>query len=73
MMAVGFMFLVTVYCTQSGLSTKDYADAAQGLKRTKWLKKHTYIFRAYQSILSSSGNVFATRFSVGMSVVKGAA
>lgn len=42
MMATAFAFIVTEYCTQSHLSTEDYADAAQGLRRTRWFKKYTY-------------------------------
>lgn len=46
MMAVGFAFIVTEYCTQSHLSTDDYAAATQGLRLTRWFKKHTSFFRA---------------------------
>lgn len=44
-MATAFAFIVTEFCTQSHLSTEDYADAAQGLRRTRWFKKHTYFLR----------------------------
>lgn len=42
-MALGFAFIVTEYCTQSHLSTDNYADAVQGLRRTRWFKKHAYV------------------------------
>ncbi|MCJ1428298.1 hypothetical protein MMC29_006207 [Sticta canariensis] len=42
MMTTAFAFIVTEYCTQSHLSTEDYADAAQGLRRTRCFKKYTY-------------------------------
>lgn len=51
MMAVGFAFIVTEYCTQSHLSTECYADAAQGLRRTRWFKKHTYFFRGIEYVI----------------------
>ena len=40
-MGVAFAFVVIEYCTQSHLSTENYADAMQGLKRTRQFKKYT--------------------------------
>ena len=40
-MGVAFVFVVVEYCTQSHLSTENYNDAAQGLKRTRRFKKYT--------------------------------
>ena len=40
-MGVAFAFIVIEYCTQSHLSTENYADAMQGLKRTRQFKKYT--------------------------------
>ena len=40
-MGVAFTFVVVEYCTQSHLSTEDYASAMQGLKRTRRFKKYT--------------------------------
>ena len=40
-MGVAFVFVVLEYCTQSHLSTENYNDAAQGLKRTRTFKKYT--------------------------------
>lgn len=44
-MTIGFAFVVAEYCTQSHLSTEDYKKAARGLRRTRWFKKHTSLFR----------------------------
>ena len=40
-MGVAFVFIVVEYCTQSHLSTENYDDAAQGLRRTRIFKKYT--------------------------------
>ena len=40
-MGIAFAFVVVEYCTQSHLSTENYADAMQGLKRTRQFKKYT--------------------------------
>ena len=45
-MAGAFAFIVTEYCTQSHLSTEGYADAAQGLRRTRRFKKYSFFFGA---------------------------
>ena len=40
-MGIAFAFIVIEYCTQSHLSTENYKDAMQGLKRTRQFKKYT--------------------------------
>lgn len=40
-MGVAFVFVVIEYTTQSHLSTEDYEDAMQGLRRTRQFKKYT--------------------------------
>lgn len=45
-MCIAFAFIVAEYCTQSHLSTVDYEKSRQGLRRTRWFKKHTYLFRS---------------------------
>ncbi|KAL8797453.1 MAG: hypothetical protein Q9195_000269 [Heterodermia aff. obscurata] len=40
-MGIAFAFVVIEYCTQSHLSTEDYGDAMQGLRRTRQFKKYT--------------------------------
>ena len=55
MMAVAFAFVLVEYCTQSHLSTVDYADAARGLRRTRVFKKHTYFCRRITEYLIECG------------------
>lgn len=45
-MCIAFAFIVAEYCTQSHLSTVDYEKSKRGLSRTRWFKKHTYLFRS---------------------------
>lgn len=40
-MVIAFVFIVTEWCTQSHLSTANYEDAMQGLRRTRRLKRYT--------------------------------
>ena len=44
-MAGGLWYIVHEYCTQGHLSTEDYERAMQGLKTTRWYKKHTRFLR----------------------------
>lgn len=44
-MCAAFAFIVVEYCTQSHLSTEDYAKAARGLRWTRWYKKQTFFVR----------------------------
>lgn len=60
-MAVGFAFIVEEFCTQSHLSTDDYAAAARGLRRTRWFKKYTYIFRRIPQNLIEFGKLVGNK------------
>ena len=44
-MAVGLAYVVLEYCSQSHISTEDYGRAMQGLKMTRWFKKHSRFIR----------------------------
>ena len=44
-MGIAFAFIVIEWCTQSHLSTENYQDAIQGLRRTRRFKKYTAWFR----------------------------
>lgn len=57
-MCVAFVFIVAEYCTQSHLSTNDYENAVQGLRRTRWFKKYTYFHRSAPDLFSKFGGVF---------------
>ena len=50
-MTVAITFIVTEYCTQSHLSSEDYQDAINGLKATRWFKKHTLWVRRAPDLL----------------------
>lgn len=45
-MCIAFASILADYCTQSHLSTVDYEKSKRGLRRTRWFKKHTYLFRS---------------------------
>ena len=51
-LVAGLIYLVMEYCTQSHLSTEDYESAAQGLKMTRWFKKHTTWLRSLGLLLA---------------------
>ena len=53
-MGVAFAFIVIEYCTQSHLSTENYADAMQGLKRTRQFKKYTAWLRDVPDFIINS-------------------
>lgn len=44
-MACGLIYIVLEYCTQSHISTEDYGRAMQGLRMTRWFRKHTRFIR----------------------------
>ena len=44
-MAGGLGYIVLEYCSQSHISTEDYGRAMQGLRMTRWWKKHTRFVR----------------------------
>lgn len=54
-MSIAFAFIVAEYCTQSHLSTVDYEKSRQGLRWTRWFKKHTYLFRSIPHIWIGCG------------------
>lgn len=62
MMAVGFAFVVTEYCTQSHLSTEDYEDAVRGLRRTRRFRKYTSLFRGIPEYLIEVAKHVCHRF-----------
>ena len=51
-LAVGLIYVVVEYCTQSHLSTEDYHSAAQGLRTTRWFKKYTVWLRIPGNLLA---------------------
>ncbi|KAL9601234.1 MAG: hypothetical protein Q9219_002639 [cf. Caloplaca sp. 3 TL-2023] len=44
-MAVGLWYIVHEYCTQGHMSTEHYGRAMQGLRWTRWYKRHTRFVR----------------------------
>lgn len=50
-MSLGFVFIVTEWCSQSHLSSENYEKASRGLRRTRWFKKHTAWFRDIPEVL----------------------
>ena len=44
-MGAGLTYIVHEYCTQSHMSTEDYGRAMQGLRMTRWFRKHTRFWR----------------------------
>lgn len=54
-MCIAFACIVAEYCTQSHLSTVDYEKSKQGLRRTRWFKKHTHLFRSIPHFFAGFG------------------
>ncbi len=52
-MAVGLLYVVNEYCTQSHLSTEDYESAAEGLRTTRRFKKYTMWLRHLASFTTN--------------------
>ena len=52
-MAIGLLYVVDEYCTQSHLSTEDYESAVQGLRTTRTFKKHTMWLRHLVSLTAT--------------------
>ncbi len=66
-MATGLAYVVTEYCTQSHISTENYAQAMQGLRTTRWFKRHTRVVRAVPDGMIRLGKVAFYRVSGGRS------
>ena len=68
-MAVGLLYVVDEYCTQSHLSTEDYESAAKGLRITRRFKKYTMWLRQLASFTTTILHVLT--FSSFKSASKG--
>ncbi|KAL8887976.1 MAG: hypothetical protein Q9205_006270 [Flavoplaca limonia] len=66
-MSVGLAYIVFEYCTQSHLSTEDYNRAMNGLKHTRWFKKHTRFIRIVPDVLINWGKLFWHKMTRGKS------
>ncbi|KAL8876838.1 MAG: hypothetical protein Q9198_005033, partial [Flavoplaca austrocitrina] len=66
-MSVGLAYIVFEYCTQSHLSTEDYDRAMNGLKHTRWVKKHTRFIRIVPDVLINWGKLFWHKMTRGKS------
>ncbi|KAI4275592.1 MAG: hypothetical protein LQ337_003104 [Flavoplaca oasis] len=66
-MSVGLAYIVFEYCTQSHLSTEDYDRAMNGLKHTRWFKKHTRFVRVVPDVLINWGKLFWHKMTRGKS------
>ena len=51
-LAVGLVYIVIEYCTQSHLSTEDYESAKKGLRMTRWFKRYTAWLRTFGRFLA---------------------
>ncbi len=50
-MPIAFAFVVVEWCTQSHLSTENYDDAMQGLRRTRRFRKYTAWLRGLPNLI----------------------
>jgi hypothetical protein len=50
-MSIAFAFIVVEWCTQSHLSTENYDDAMQGLRRTRRFRKYTAWLRGLPNLI----------------------
>ena len=56
-MSVGLAYIVHEYCVQSHFSTEDYGRAMQGLRLTRWWKKHIYFVRMVPDMIIKAGKI----------------
>lgn len=66
-MATGLAYIVTEYCTQSHISTEHYGRAMQGLRLTRWYKKHTGFARAVPDAVIKFGKLVFHKATGGRS------
>ena len=66
-MTIGLAYIVTEYCTQSHISTEDYDRAMQGLRFTRWFKKHTRFVGVVPDMVIRVGKLIFYKVSGGRS------
>ncbi|CAF9941422.1 hypothetical protein IMSHALPRED_002569 [Imshaugia aleurites] len=66
-MSTGLAYIVTEYCTQSHISTENYARAMRGLRSTRWFKKQTRFVRFVPDLVIRCGKVVFHGISGGRS------
>ena len=66
-MSTGLVYIVEQYCTQSHISTEDYHRAMQGLRFTRWYKKHTRFVSFVPGLLIRGGKIVFYKLSGGRS------
>ncbi|KAL8726506.1 MAG: hypothetical protein Q9166_006669 [cf. Caloplaca sp. 2 TL-2023] len=66
-MSLGLAYVVVEYCTQSHLSTENYERAMQGLKHTRWFKKHTLFIRIVPDFVINKGKFIWHKITKGKS------
>ena len=64
-MVAGLLYIVNEYCTQSHLATEHYGRAMQGLKMTRWYKKHTRFARFVPNQVLRFGKFVGWKLSRG--------
>ena len=64
-MSAGLVYIVNEYCTQSHMSTEDYGRAMQGLRMTRWFRKHTRFIRFIPNHLLQFGKWIGWKLSGG--------
>ncbi|KAL8788935.1 MAG: hypothetical protein Q9195_007050 [Heterodermia aff. obscurata] len=64
-MSAGLAYIAVEYCTQSHLSTDDYARAMQGLKQTRRFKRYTLLFRAVPDAIIKAAKLLSYKSSGG--------
>lgn len=50
-MSIAFAFILVEWCTQSHLSTENYDNAMQGLRRTRRFRKYTAWLRGFPNLI----------------------
>ena len=66
-MSAGLAYIVHEYCTQSHFSTEDYGRAMQGLRMTRWWKKHTRYIKIIPDLVIRFGKLCFFKISGGKS------
>ena len=64
-MAAGLWYIVHEYCTQGHMSTEDYGRAMQGLRWTRWYKRHTRFVRFLPNRVLTLGKRLGFLFTSG--------
>ena len=66
-MSTGLVYIVEQYCTQSHISTENYHRAMQGLRFTRWFKKHTRFVSFVPDLMIRGGKILFFKLSGGRS------